>query len=102
MTTESPLKNFYLVENGLIRKLKLISRFWMSKPGKETTTLNIFPNISRSNGNQTMKFDQLKETRNSYFCVTPKNHCLFLTNILKSTVTKKVILCIYNLDEEKL
>ena len=36
----------------------------------------------------------LKETRNSYWCVTPKNHRLAnvcLIKILKSTVTKKVI-----------
>ena len=35
----------------------------------------------------------LKETRNSYFYVTPKNHLLmfFYWEILKSTVTKKVI-----------
>ena len=40
----------------------------------------------------------LKETRNSYFCVTPKNHRLmfFSWKMLKSTVTKKVIVCFYN------
>ena len=44
----------------------------------------------------------LKETRNSYFCVTPKNHpvILFSWNILKSTIKKKVIVCFYNLGEE--
>ena len=40
----------------------------------------------------------LKETPNSYYCVTPKNYRLM--KILKSTVTKKVILCFYNLGEE--
>ena len=37
----------------------------------------------------------LKETRNSYFCVTPKNNRLifFSSKILKSTVTKKVTVC---------
>ena len=38
----------------------------------------------------------LKEMRNSYFCVTPKNHW----NILKRIVTKKVIVCFYDLGEE--
>ena len=40
----------------------------------------------------------LKETRNSYFCVTPKNHRLmfFSWKMLKSTFTKKVIVCFYN------
>ena len=38
----------------------------MSQPGKQTIATNIFPNITRSNGNQTMKFGQLIEynTRN--------------------------------------
>ena len=40
----------------------------------------------------------LKETCNSYFCVTPKNHRLMF--VLKSTVTKKVTVCFYNFDEE--
>ena len=43
----------------------------------------------------------LKKTRNSYFCVTPKNHRLmFVLKKLKSTVTKIVIVCFYNLAEE--
>ena len=31
----------------------------MSQPGKQTITMHISPNISRSDGNQTMKFSQL-------------------------------------------
>ena len=31
------------------------------QPGKQTITINIFPNISRSNANQTSKFGQLIE-----------------------------------------
>ena len=41
----------------------------------------------------------LKETRNSYFCVTPTK-MFFSREILKSTVTKKVIVCFYNLGEQ--
>ena len=32
-----------------------------SQPRKQTTAMNTLPNISRSKGNQTMKFDQLVE-----------------------------------------
>ena len=33
----------------------------MSQPGKQTIAIHILPNISRSKGNQTMKFGQLIE-----------------------------------------
>ena len=32
-----------------------------SQPGKQTIVIYILPNISRSKGNQTMKFDQVIE-----------------------------------------
>ena len=32
-----------------------------SQPGKQTVAIQIFPNISRSKGHQTMKFGQLIE-----------------------------------------
>ena len=39
-----------------------------SQPGKETISMHLFPNISRSTGNQTMKFVQLIKynTRNIF------------------------------------
>ena len=40
---------------------KLISKFMTSRPGSETSAIQIFPNISRSKGNPTIKFGQLKE-----------------------------------------
>ena len=54
---------------GLIRKVRLISKFMMSQLGKQTIAIHILPNISRSEGNQTLKFDQLKEynRRNIFF-----------------------------------
>ena len=54
---------------GLIRKVRLISKFMMSQLGKQTIAIHILPNISRSEGNQTLKFDQLKEynIRNIFF-----------------------------------
>ena len=41
----------------------------MSQLGKQTIAIHILPNISRSAGNQTLKFDQLKEynRRNIFF-----------------------------------
>ena len=40
-----------------------------SQPRKQTTAIHILPNISRSKGNQTIKFGQLKEynIRNLFF-----------------------------------
>ena len=46
-------------KNGLIRKIKLISKFMTSQPGQQTIEINILINFSRSKGNQTMKFGQL-------------------------------------------
>ena len=42
-------------------KIRLISKFMTSEPGKETVAKYVFPNISRSKINQTMEFDQLSE-----------------------------------------
>ena len=50
-----------MFKNGLIRKVKLVSNFMTSQPGKQTITIHILPNISRSKGNQTIKFGQLIE-----------------------------------------
>ena len=43
--------------NGLIKKIRLISNFMTSQP----IVIHIFPNISRSKSNQTIKFGQLIE-----------------------------------------
>ena len=43
-------------ESDLIRELSLISEFMTSQ---RTITIHILPNISRSKGNQKMKFYQL-------------------------------------------
>ena len=48
-------------ENGLIRKLRLISKFMTSQSEKQTFTIHIFLNISKSKDNQTMKFGKLIE-----------------------------------------
>ena len=48
-------------KNGLIRKIRLTSKFMTSQPCLQTIAINILPNISQSKGNQTMKFGQLIE-----------------------------------------
>ena len=45
----------------MIRKLRLISKFMMSKTGKQTKVILISPITSRSKGNQAIKFGQLIE-----------------------------------------
>ena len=50
-----------MYENGLIRKLRLFSYFVTSSTGKKSIIINLLPNISRSKGNETTKFGQLKE-----------------------------------------
>ena len=48
-------------KNGLIRKVRLTSKFMMSQHGFQTITIHILHNISQSKSNQTMKFGQLIE-----------------------------------------
>ena len=49
------------IEKWLIRKIRLISKFMTSQPGKQTIAIHILSNISRSKSNRTMKFGQLIE-----------------------------------------
>ena len=58
------------------------------------TTLNVEKNNQRMNS-----VLYLYEIHSSYFCTTPKNYGLMFAS-LKSTVTKKVIVCFYNFGEE--
>ena len=48
-----------MLQNGLIRKIRLILKFMTSQPGKQPIVIHILPNISRSKDNQKMKFGQL-------------------------------------------
>ena len=56
-------------KNGLIRKIRLISKFMASQPGLQTIVIHILSNIFHSKGNQTMKFGELIEynKRNIFF-----------------------------------
>ena len=49
-------------KNGWIRKVRLISKFMASQPGKQIVAIHILPNISRIKDNQTMKFGKLIES----------------------------------------
>ena len=40
----------------MIGKIRLVSKFMMSQPGKQTIAIHIFPNILISKVNQTMEF----------------------------------------------
>ena len=46
-------------QNGLIRKIRLISNFMTSQSGEQTIVIYILPNNSRSKSNQTKKLGQL-------------------------------------------
>ena len=41
-----------MYKNGLIRRLRLISKHMNSKPGQQTIAIQILPNISRSKGKE--------------------------------------------------
>ena len=49
------------VVKGSIRKMRLISNFLTSQPGKRTNVVHILLNISRRKDNETLKFGQLIE-----------------------------------------
>ena len=51
----------YDSKNGLIRKIRLTSKFMTSQPGQQTIAIHILSNISRNKGNQTIKVGQLIE-----------------------------------------
>ena len=52
-----------------------------SQPGQQTILIHILPNISRSKGNQTMKFDRLIECNMRKF---------FLENHTQNVIEKEV------------
>ena len=48
-------------KKGLIRKIRLVSKFMTSQPVFQTIAMHILRNISQRKGNQTMKFGQVIE-----------------------------------------
>ena len=65
-------------KNGLIRKIRLISKFMTSQPGKQTMAIHILPYISRNKDSRTVKFCQLVEY----------NRMIFLENHTQNVVEK--------------
>ena len=62
-------------KKGLIRKIRLTTKFMTSQPGQQTIIIHILPNISRSKSNQTIKLGQLIEhnKKNTYLKNYPEN-----------------------------
>ena len=48
-------------KNGLIRKIRLTSKFMTLLPGLQTIVIHTLPNISQNKDNQTMRSGQLIE-----------------------------------------
>ena len=44
-----------------MRKIRFISKFMIPQIGKQTIATHILPNISKSKGNQTTEFGQLRK-----------------------------------------
>ena len=59
------LEFLVMQKNDLIRRIRLISKFMMPQPGKQTIAIHILLNNSISKGNQAMKISLLKECNRS-------------------------------------
>ena len=78
-------------KNGLIRKISLNLKFTTSQPGSQTIATHIFPNISRSKGNQTVKSGQLIEYNTKHiFIVNSYAKCAGETFPRSLTKTSKL------------
>ena len=79
------------------RKIRLISKFMTSQPGKQYTywaiAIHILPNISRSKNNQTMKFAQLIDI--TWEALLLKNHIKSVVEKLFSDIFLKNQNCAY-------
>ena len=51
--------NFLSCRKKFITKIRLISKFTTSQPGKQTIEMHVLPSISRNKGHQTIKLGQL-------------------------------------------
>ena len=60
-----------MYKNCLIQKVSLMSIFMTLQPRKQTIAIHILPNITRSKGNQIMKFGQLTLFPLRYFGPPP-------------------------------
>ena len=65
-----------LKQNGLISKIRLISKFMTSQPGKQTIVIHVLPNILTNKNNQAMKLGQLREyNMKNIFLEKPYTKC---------------------------
>ena len=62
-------------KNGLIRKIRLISKFMTSQPGNQSNAIHTLPNISRSKDNQKMKLGLLIEHHRNIFLEKSYTYC---------------------------
>ena len=66
-----------------------------SQPGQQTISIQILPNISRSNGNQTMKFGQLVECNmTNIFLEKSYTKCDRETSPTSFSEKKKLSICL--------
>ena len=63
------LSRLFGQKNGLIRKIRLTSKFMTSQPGSQTVAIHILSGISQSKGNQAMNFGQLIEYKKKNICL---------------------------------
>ena len=76
-----------MYKSGLVRKVMLVLRFMASKPGQQTIAICILPNISRSKGNQTARFDQLIKYNRNIF--VEKSYTKYAGEIIPRPLTIK-------------
>ena len=70
------LEFLVLLQNGLLRKIRLTYKFMTSRPGKQTIVIHVLPNILRNKDNQAMKFGQLREyNMKNIFLEKPYTKC---------------------------
>ena len=87
----------------MIRKINWISNFVTSQPGQQSILKHILTNISRSKGNETMKFGQLIEynIRNIFLeksytkCGGETSPRLFSEKLKLSILLDKYTACFY-------
>ena len=84
-----------MYKNGLIRKIKLISKVMTSQPDYQTIAIQILPNISRSKGNQIMKLGQLVEYNMRHTFVVEKSYTKCDEKTIPAPLSKKSKLRIF-------
>ena len=79
-------------KSGLIRKIKLVSTFMTSWPGKQTIAIQILPNISQSKGNQKTKFDKTERNMKNIFFEKSYAKCSRETTSRPFSIKSKLVI----------